>query len=294
MRKSLLSCGWLVLLAATALAAAAPETGVRKYGARETAALLDMQAMRDAIEIAFLDTGYIHTLEDLNDLIGMATTHYFDDVMYGGGARVIELAASRFRSQRADLRFAPRQWWGPYVTFQQGKISIDGANYDPGTPIDPWGTPYYMFTPLGLVRPPNGAITLEMYEDAFDRYTIVCLAGDGVMSEDDLIVQFGTGVFGPPSVTVISSTRLVSTGNGRGVRVKGYKFGAPREGSAVEFNGAATAATEVASWTDREIVFALPAGAPSGLVTVVVGGTVRSNSFLLQIPTSARHWALYR
>ena len=53
------------------------------------AAMLDMQAMRQAIEMAYLDTAALHTLENLNDFIDGVPNFAFDDILQGGGAQVI-------------------------------------------------------------------------------------------------------------------------------------------------------------------------------------------------------------
>jgi hypothetical protein len=192
--------------------------------------------------------------------------------------------------QRLDVRVPPRVWFGPYVTFKQGHISIDGAGYDPGTPLDPWGNPYYLFTPLGLVRPTLGTITLELYADTFDRYAIVSLGNDGVMSGDDIILLFEGSTFGAPKVTAISSLVPATAAPGQRVTVRGYNFGATQDTSRLELAGQPVAPV---SWSDRAIVFAVPESAPSGDVVVVRGAT-RSNSFALRVLVAVRHWPLYR
>jgi len=263
---------------------------MRPYGAREVAAWADMVAMRDAEVMAYLDTGYLYSLEDLNDLLGSQTNYYFDDIMNGGGAQTISLRTGRFLPQRLDVRRPAHVWLGPYVTYQQGHFSIDGADYDPGTPLDPWGNPYYLFTPLGLVRPTLGDITLELYADNFDRYAMVCFASDGVMSSDDLILLFEGSVFGPPSVTTISSLRPAAAGPGQRITVCGYNFGATQGTSRLELAGQPL--TPV-SWSDRAIVFDVPPGAMGGEV-VVIRGAERSNAFLFRVLVRARHWSLYQ
>ncbi|KPL08279.1 hypothetical protein AMJ85_08455 [candidate division BRC1 bacterium SM23_51] len=288
------------LLLAASLVAAVGVAGVKKptdnsrermLGAREIAALLDMQAMRDAEVWAYLDTGYLHTLENLNDILGFETNYDFDDIMDGGGALVISLVTARFLPQRLDVRQASHLWLGPYVTFQQGHFSIDGAGYDPGTPLDPWGNPYYLFTPVGLVRPTLGTVTLELYGDQFDRYAIVCLAGDGVMSDDDLIVFFGSPPFGLPSQTTISSLVPDLAAPGQQVTVRGYNFGSEQGDSELRLAGNPIAS--VVSWSDRAIVFDVPRGARSGEV-VVVRPFQQSNGMLLRVLARAAHWSLYR
>ncbi|MCX8035499.1 MAG: IPT/TIG domain-containing protein [Candidatus Sumerlaeia bacterium] len=272
--------------------AAAPRLpqGPGPLGAREVAALTDMAALRDAEIAAYLDTGYFFPLEDLNDLLESQTLYYFDDIMYGGGARALSLQTGNFVAQRVDVRFPPRRWGGPYVNFQQGGFSVDGAGYDPGTPTDPWGNPYYLFSPLGLVHPWSGTVTLDLYGDAFDRWTLVSLAGDGVMSADDLIVPFEAS-FGPPTTLVISSLSPSRAAPGTHVTVRGYNFGAVQGTSRIELDGRAVGT--IVSWGDRTIVFVVPSGAASGPV-VVVRELSRSNTVLLRIPAAVARWVHYR
>jgi len=284
---------WLMAFAATVVGAVAipGQSGdkTRRYDAREIAALLDMTAMRDAEVTTYLDSGYLFSLEDLNDLLGFQTNYYFDDIMYGGGALAISTRTGRFLPQRLDVRWPPHTWLGPYVTYQQGHFSIDGAGYDPGTPLDPWGNPYYLFTPLGLVRPTLGVMTLELYGDMFDRYAMVCLGRDGVMSEDDLILLFEGSTFGPPTVTTISSLVPAAAGPGQRVTVRGYNLGATQGTSRLELAGGAVTPL---SWSDRAVIFEVPPGSTGGKV-VIVRDTQRSNPFLLHVLVSARHWLLY-
>jgi type II secretory pathway pseudopilin PulG len=298
MRRAIGFAGAIVAVWLWAAAAAGSDAAARgeggPLGAREVAAVLDMQALRQAMEIAFLDTASLHTLEDLNDIIDGMPNYAFDDIMQGGGAQVIDLATGRFRAQRLDVRQPARRWQGPYVTYQNGHFSIDGAGYDPGTPTDPWGNPYYLYTPVGLVRPTLGTVTLEGYGDAFDRYAIVCVAGDGVVSEDDLIEYFGGGVFHPPTATVISSVRPAVASPGQAVTVRGYNFGAQTGSARIELGGRAIPASAVASWTDRQAAFTLPGNATTGDVVIVTASGSRSNAFRVQIPMRAKRWAMYR
>jgi hypothetical protein len=283
----------LIVTLVTATAGADRPSGgdrPRIYGAREIAALSDMAAMRDAEVIAYLDTGCLHPLEDLNDLLSSQTNYYFDNIMDGGGAQTISTITGRFYPQRVDVRWSPHVWGGPYLTYQQGRFSIDGAGYDPGTPLDPWDNPYYLFTPLGLVRPTLGMITLELYGDAFDRYAIVSLGNDGVMSDDDIILKFEGSTFGPPTLTTISSLVPAAAIAGQRVTVRGYNFGGTQGASRLELAGAPVT---LVSWGDRAIAFDVPARSSGGEV-VVVRATQRSNAFLLRVLVGARHWSLYR
>lgn len=284
--------GAMSLCLQTPAATAIDEKPVREYGAREIAAILDMQAMRDAEIIAYLDTNYIHTLENLNDIIGAVPNYFFDDIMDQGGAQVLDTNTADFRPQRLDVRIPPNVWLGPYVSFQQGRWSIDGAGYDPGTPIDPWDSPYYLFSPIGLVRPTLGTVTLELYGDYFNEYTIVSLGPDGRMSEDDIMVGFGGG-FPLPRRTVLSSLRPSSGPPGQPITIRGYNFGSAQDESTVDLGGQPIPQSSILSWSGTEILFRIPSGAGSGDV-VVNRGYTQSNTFRLEVTTPARHWLLYR
>jgi len=287
-----------LLLAALAVSANAapgkpPIAGqARTLGAREVAALADMTAIRDAEIMAYLDTDYLFSLEDLDDLLTLTPpTYYFDDIMYGGGAQAISVQTGNFLPYRLDVRLPYHHWGGPYVTYQQGHISIDGAGYDPGTPIDPWGNPYYLFSPLGLVRPTLGTVTLELYGDRFDRWTLVSLGADGVMSDDDIIFQFEGTTFGPPNAITITSLVPDAVAPGQTVTVRGYHFGATQGASQLQL--ADRTIGTITSWSDRTISFRVPVNATGGQV-VVVGGASRSNPFLLHVLTAAHRWTRYR
>jgi len=264
---------------------------VRAQDPRVVAALADMATLSDAEIAAYLDTGYLFSLEDLNDLLSPWTYYYFDDIMWAGGAQVVSTLTGRFEPNRVDVRVPPHIWGGPYVTYHQDRISLDPAGYDPGTPLDPWGNPYYLFTPLGLVRPTLGALTLELYGDTFDRYAIVSLGPDGVMSDDDVIFPFEGAPFYLPTRTVISSVNPAVVSPGQSATIRGYNFGATQGSSRVELGSRAVAA--IVSWADRSVTFVVPSNAASGQV-VVARPTERSNPFLLQVRSAARHWTFYR
>lgn len=264
------------------------------------AALEEMSTLANAEEICAAETGYYTALEALND---QSTQNYYrpwDFINYGGGCYVIRPAEGRFRAGgRIDYLFGPLAWGGPYVTYQDGMFQTGPTPYDEGSPLDPWGNPFYFFTPLGLVHGDDGTLGLELYGDAFARYTIVSLGPDGVMSGDDLAYQFGIGV----SITALSSVRpaapagkvsgkaAAKAGNaaaatgylqaGDGAILRGVNLGAA-SGGQVLFNGATL--DTVTSWTTREIRLNLPAslGGQSGTLSVQ-RGTALTNALPVTI-----------
>lgn len=162
-----------------------------------------MAILADALQVCALDTNYYVALEALDDLSYPTVAQPFDFIDEGGGSYVIRPWEGKFTASRVALASSPSLWRGPYVSFQPGRIQLADGPYDKGSPLDPWGTPYYFFSPLGLLRGDSGSVTLELYGDQFDRYTIVSLGPDRVMSQDDLTYQFGSGV----TARVISSLR---------------------------------------------------------------------------------------
>ncbi len=263
----------------------------------EVAALADMGTLRDALDMVFIDTGYYVSLETLNDLSTSPTLAY-DYIDYTGGARVLFPNKGLFQAARVDLL---PTWNGPYVNFQPGTTQLGLTPYDQGTPLDPWGNPYYFFSPLGLIRGDSGTVTNELYGDQFDRYAIVSLGQDGTMSGDDLIITFGTGVSGlslssingsdvaksaPPSPTVYTVL------HDKTITLKGYFFGASQGGSKVWFGS--TELTPVGSWSDTSITLQLgPTIFGTALVKVQVGAAQSNGLQLTVIPNAVGHWEDY-
>ncbi len=122
----------------------------------------------------------------------------------------------------ADLRY---YWQGPFLN--PTRVWFDPNNYDNAWdpamsssdrrrdyPIDPWGVPYRMYSPIGIC---GTNATSENYntdgfsdanltsnDDRFDRFAIVSFGPDGLRDtdarrsatapEDDLVIYFGTVV----------------------------------------------------------------------------------------------------
>jgi len=274
----------LFIAAMAALCAANPGSIV--------ATLSEMQSLTDAMELVYLDIGGYVSIENLNDLLSEQTTHDFDNISQGGGTRVIDTTTAFFHPQLQNLSMPPRRWLGPYVTYHESRISLTGSGYDKGTLLDFWGTPYYLFSPAGLVRSDQGAITLELYGDYFDSYAIVSLGPDGVKSSDDLIRTFGM----PPIKPVITSLSATSAYAGDELRLRGWNLGTQSgERAAAALLLGATPITTIKSWSERLIEFTVPEGAASGNIRIVRGAS-ETNSLpltILEHPTAVRHWNLY-
>mgnify|MGYP006284599539 FL=1 len=252
---------------------------------------LEMQTITDAMAVVYLDIGYYVSIENLNDLLSDNTTYDFDNIDQYGGTRVIDLDAGLFHETNVDLTVPPRQWRGPYVSYQDDRISEDGEGYDEGTLLDLWGTPYYLFSPAGLVRTDERIVTQELYGDYFNVYAVVSLGPDAVVSEDDIYRTFGT----PPTDTVITSLSTTEAAPGDRISIRGYNLGTrTRQIPELYLNG--DPVTTIVSWTNTEIVFEIPADAQSGTLWIEID-TEKSNSLSLtitQTPTSASHWVLYQ
>jgi hypothetical protein len=229
--------------------------------------LADMNAIATAMQYAFLDTTYWTSIENLNDFIASSPpANSFDNIDDKGGTRVIDPRTGQWTPDRKNLIGAFFPWRGPYLSIQPSRIAIDGAGYDPGTLLDFWGTPYYLFTPMGLARPDEGTITLDLYGDQFHQYAIVSLGPDGVMSGDDFTVFFGSA----PAVLSASSVSPARASKGKQVTIRGYKFGAAQGANRVLIDEREVQTIE--SWSDRAIVFSTTNQTPSGPLQVEVNG----------------------
>ncbi|GAB4322930.1 MAG: hypothetical protein Kow0059_18170 [Candidatus Sumerlaeia bacterium] len=299
MKRLLIWC-----IPAMALAALNQPAGIRAQTAADgvsgIASLQDLTAfeisnMVQAELLAFLDTGFYTTLENLDDLPYETQNNLFDWIHEGGGALVIDVRTGTFKPGRENLLDLPNRWQGGYINaYHPSRISLDGAGYDRGTPLDFWGTPYLLFSPLGLLRPQTQSVTLEYYGDSFDRYAIVSFGPDRVMSGDDVIQTFGSA----PTRTIISSVTLVNNPtSGTLMRIKGYNFGSQGVGAVVRVNGEPKN-DMVCFWSPQEIHLDLTTGriAQAGAVEIVVPGGDVSPPYPYSLPPFLRayDWELYR
>ena len=251
---------------------------------------LEMQTLAEAMEIVYLDTGYYVSIENLNDLLSYHTVHDFDNIDQFIGTWVVDPSTALFYPDKVELTHVPHLWLGPYVTYQDDRIALDGGGYDRGTLLDLWGTPYYLFSPAGLVRTDQHIVTLELYGDYFDSYAIVSLGPDGIKSADDIVRTFGA----PPTRLVLTSLSAPGAYPGDTIALCGYNFGSRSRQAPELFLGVAPVSS-ILSWTDRLIEFMVPEGASSGYIKVVKESEESNLLYLniLEQPTRANTWRLY-
>ena len=176
----------------------------RTDDARRAAAQAEINQIVKAEQQCEIDTGYYVSLRALDD-------------PPGGGTMVIE--PNGVRQYRIDNEFTPyafdtagqwfynpidtRNWKGPYITYQNADTTgtpSDLGSY--GSPLDPWGRNYKLFTRYGLTNPKLTPPFQDetMYVGTFDRYAIVSYGKDGLPGNgnpsstpgqgDDVIIQF--------------------------------------------------------------------------------------------------------
>lgn len=260
-----------------------------RYG-EVIATLAELQTLTDAMEWVYLDIGYYVSIENLNDLLTNNPVHDFDNIDQNIGTWVIDLTTGMFYPSKRDLTHLPLLWQGPYVTYQESRITVDGGGYDRGALLDYWGTPYYLFSPAGLVRTDQHTITQELYGDYFDLYAIVSLGSDGIKSSDDLYRTFGV----PPTRLVMTSVSGQTAYPGDPLTLRGYNFGTQSKLDPILYLNEKPVNT-IISWSDRSIEFTVPPDGESGNLKVV-RDLEQSNIIFLtvsEIPTSANRWNLY-
>lgn len=224
-------------------------------------ALQEMQAMVQAQTDCAGDTGYYVALETLNDTTSPGSGDpAHDDLGNEGGTFAIDPATGRFLAGRVDL--STGGWDGPYLTYASDSVQTDPDPYDVGSPLDPWGNAYYLFTPLGLARGDMGENSFELLADRFDRFTILSLGSDGARGGgDDLIHAFGD----PPNAMVLSSLQgdAVQTDGttwfaegGTDLAVRGYGLGDAQAAARLLFGE--TEFDAITDWSDTRIGVRLP------------------------------------
>jgi len=272
----------------------------------------EMATLSQAMEIAYLDTNYYHTIEDLNDQATANPTFFFDDINEAGlGTAVLMPSTGRFRTTRANL-VSPLRWRGAYVNYQQGRIDTL-SSYDPGTLLDLAGTgqPYHLYSPLGLVEPTSESISLAFHGDRFDRWTLVSAGCDGVfVTGDDIFYSLGPGIGGAPTIPVISSVQPLSLANsaprsirassgaddppalqpGETILVRGYQFGGTQGTSRLLLDGQDMGAAQL--WNSQRIEIVLPQGLTGSQIQLEIGGTIR-DSREVRVTSSVSKWILF-
>ena len=256
------------------------------------AMLSDMTTLAEAEDLVRIDTGYYVSLENLDDISVSGYQPSYNFIGDGGGTPVIDPATARFKPQRVDLIHAFLSWKGPYVTYQQGRTDVDNLfGYDRGTPLDPWGNPYFLYSPAGLVKPPF-SVTLGDWGDRFSLYAIVSYGRDGAFGGgDDLYYTFGT----PPTALTLTSLSPLVVRTGEVLTLKGYHLDDPA--ADLFFNGVAANGGILSREPNRlrrRILETDPLGDVE--VTLRLPGQSTSPAFTVRIEprrTSARDWTLY-
>lgn len=291
---------------------------VSSAGAQQsTVALAEMQQIANALELCAADTTYYVAPEALNDNNFSNTQPPYNYIGDQGGSFVLFPDQGYFRASRINLATAFLQWRGPYLSYQPQRTQLDTQPYDLGSPLDPWGAPYFLFSPLGLLRGDTGQVTNELYADSFDRYVLVSLGPDGVRSSDDIGYFFGGGVSAfrisslrstnqvllpPKSISKLEAIGLKSTSVADGYRatagseiiVRGTNFGSS-QGAAVVYWGT-TQLTDIPGWAQREVRVKLPAGVTGTANLRIERPPAITNEVPLTIeaaPTAAEEWQHY-
>jgi len=265
---------------------------------------VELQNFQTSLELVQLDLGQYVTLEDLNDLPpGSNPNETYDDIDNGGvGTYVLELSTGRFRATPRDL--PPGAWNGPYASFQPGRFDdVPPYPYGEGAPLDLWGTPYHLYSPLGLVDPISHTInTTDPLADDFDRWALVSAGPDTLFDTgDDVIRTFG----GAPNVPVVASVTLAPGSSivgspraeifgpfvgGQTIRIRGYNFGSTQGTSRVLLDTMDLGSA--AAWNSQEIDIVLPYHAAGATLRLEIGGVVR-DTVAVAIISPAGDWNLY-
>jgi len=98
---------------------------------------------------------------------------------------------------------------------------------------------------------------------------------------DNVSITYGTA----PPTPIVSAVSPTAGKFGASVTITGAHFGASQGSSSARFNG--TSATSITSWSDTQVVAAVPTGATSGPVTIVAsyGGSNQSIGFTVANPS---------
>jgi prepilin-type N-terminal cleavage/methylation domain-containing protein len=221
----------LVLLIVGLLATLAVPTVTRRArDARVAAALADAKAIAEAQMTCGLIHGFFVPLQLLDNLprnndpesdhIGNESTVFVVNV----NQPVLQQLGNQLTVESSDLE---DNWQGPF--YQAQRVYVDDPNnpFQVQTlrhdfPLDPWGRPYFLYSPLGVVGTTAGSVAaagtlvtetiiranpaswgngqLTNQNDRFDRWAIVSFGPDGVAGDvngsptdlgDDIIYFFG-------------------------------------------------------------------------------------------------------
>ena len=175
----------------------------RTEEARQNAAKAECKAIADAERSVEIDTGWYVSLAALDDNPGSAAAYTDANglVQYSIDNELVPYAIQTDGSWylTGSGRVNSRNWKGPYITFQKADTTggTPSARSSYGSPIDPWGNPYKLFSPMGLLNPVLGETD---FVGAFDRMAIVSYGKNGIAGSgtgtsrpgesDDVMFQF--------------------------------------------------------------------------------------------------------
>lgn len=259
-----------------------------------------MLTLAQGLDTCAIDTSYYVALEALDDTTNSNSNPAYNYINDQGGTFVIIPGWGYFKPARVNLITAFNHWNGPYLTYQPANIQTATTPYDQGSPLDPWGNPYYFFSPFGLLRGDTGTVTLDLYGDYFDRYTLVSLGPDGIKSGDDVLYPFGGGI----TATALSSIRAATSQTGSSslnitggsqIIVRGFNLGSTQSGGRLMWG--AQELTNVTSWGNREIAVTLPTATQGTANLTMQRGTFTSNALSLTVtvaPAAVEEWQLFQ
>jgi hypothetical protein len=266
----------------------------------------DMLALETALNLGVFDTGFYMPLEELNDVsVDTGGGFDFDFINQNSGTHVVRPEKGFFENGRIDLLNAFLAYQGPYVTYQAGQVQTGLTPYDQGSPLDPWGSPYYFFSPLGLINGDMGTISLSLYGDDFDRYTLVSLGPDGEKSTDDLarsiggsVTSFVIGGITGSGVATAADGLSQDVPVGQQVSIQGYNLGDTQGDGVILLNGSVVNDIQYINWSENgvSVIFPSSVAGQSGILALQrdsqVTHPVREVS-LFQVVNGAGNWLVY-
>ncbi len=173
----------------------------RTEEARISAAKAEEKALADAERQAEIDTGFFVTFRALDDEPGLGSfTDNNNFTQFKIQSEPIPYAIDTDGSFFTGTNFPFANWKGPYINYQSIYTTGNATGISAhGSPIDPWGNPYRLYTPLFLTNPAPGDET-SFTTAIFDRMAIVSYGKDGAAgsppasnipgSGDDIIYKF--------------------------------------------------------------------------------------------------------
>jgi prepilin-type N-terminal cleavage/methylation domain-containing protein len=191
--------------------------------ARTATAQQEVRELGSAMEACGLEHGRFVPLQTLDDLPGSSSDQNdtsADAILDSSGLDAIDFnvpvqnMATAANSPISTVSPDPRtkqmvdNWKGPFINFQRffdgTPNTIDRNKSD--FPLDPWGGPYHLYSPVGHVGSPasNVGFTVSSFDgdvtnddDRFDRWAVVSYGPDGqsdtqtgALVNDDIVYVF--------------------------------------------------------------------------------------------------------